>query len=78
MEYYTAERKKDLLPFVRALMDLESIRLSEIIQAVKDKYHMLSPISRTKSTKQTSKQNRTKDMEIKNKLTVTREEKGRG
>ena len=30
MEYYTAERKKELLPFVTAWMDLESIMLSEI------------------------------------------------
>ena len=45
MEYYTAERKKDLLPFVTAWMDLESIMLSEISQAMKDKYHMFSPIS---------------------------------
>ena len=28
-----------------AWVDLESIMLSEISQAVKDKYHMISPIS---------------------------------
>ena len=50
--------------------------LSEISQAVKDKYHMISPISGTKSTKQTRKQNITTDIEIKNKLTVTRGEVG--
>ena len=42
MEYYAAERKKELLPFVTAWMELESIRLSEISQAVKGKYHMIS------------------------------------
>ena len=47
MEYYTAERKKELLPFTTAWMGLESIMLSEISQAVKDKYHMISPISGT-------------------------------
>ena len=47
MEYYTAEIKKELLPFVTAWMDLESIMLSEISQVVKDKYHMISPISGT-------------------------------
>ena len=47
MEYYTAERKKKLLPFVTAWMELESIMLSEISQAVKDKYHMISPLSGT-------------------------------
>ena len=47
MEYYTAERKKELLPFMAAWMELESIMLSELSQAVKDKYHMISPISGT-------------------------------
>ena len=42
MEYYTTERKKGLLPFTTAWMELESIMLSEISQAVKDKYHMMS------------------------------------
>ena len=77
MEYYAAERKKELLPFKTAWMELESIMLSEISQAVKDKYRMISPISGTKSTKQTSKPNITRDTEIKNKLTVTRGEEGR-
>ena len=43
MEYYAAERKKELLPIKTAWMELESIMLSEISQAVKDKYHMISP-----------------------------------
>ena len=45
MEYYAAERKKALLPFTTAWMELESITLSEISQVVKDKYHMISPLS---------------------------------
>ena len=47
MEYYVAERKKDLPPFATAWMDLESIMLSEISEAVKDKYHMISPVTGT-------------------------------
>ena len=47
MEYYAAERKKELLPFMIAWMELENIMLSEISQAVKDKYYMISPISVT-------------------------------
>ena len=47
MEYYTAERRKELLHFTTAWMDLESIMLSEISQVVKNKYHMISPISGT-------------------------------
>ena len=41
MEYYPAERKKELLPFGRAQVELETIMLSEISQLVKDKYHMI-------------------------------------
>ena len=40
-------REKELLPFVIAWMELESTMLSEISQAVKDKYHMISPITGT-------------------------------
>ena len=45
MEYHAAERKKELLPFVTAWMEIDSI--IEISQAVRDKYHMMSPISGT-------------------------------
>ena len=56
MEYYAAERKKELLPFVTAWMELESIMLSEISQAVKDKYHMILPIREpNQQNKQASK-----------------------
>ena len=44
MEYYTAERKKELLSFVTAWMELKNIVLSETSQPVKDKYHMISSI----------------------------------
>ena len=46
MEYYAAE-KMELLPFMITWMKLESIMLSEVSQVVKDKYHMISPISGT-------------------------------
>ena len=42
MEYYASERKKELLPFATAWMDLETIMLNEISQSAKDKYHMMS------------------------------------
>ena len=42
MEFYAAERKKELLPLVTAWMELESITLSDISQSVKDKYHVIS------------------------------------
>ena len=45
MEFYAAERKKELIPFMTAWMELESIMLSEVIsQEAKDKYHMISAI----------------------------------
>ena len=47
MEFYAAERKKELLPFATAGMDLQTIMVSEISQMVRDKYHMISPRSGT-------------------------------
>ena len=38
------ERKKELLPFATAWVELESIMLSEMSQSVKSKYHMISLI----------------------------------
>ena len=64
------------LPFATAWIELESFMLSEISQAVRDKYHMISPTNGTLATKLTSKQNITRDIEIKNKLAVTTGEVG--
>ena len=47
MEYCAAERKKELLPFATAWMEVESIILSDISQVVKEKYHMISPLTGT-------------------------------
>ena len=44
MEYYSAVKKKKILPFATVWMDLENIVLSEISQSEKDKYHMISLI----------------------------------
>ena len=44
MEYYSAIKKKKILPFSTVWMDLENIMLSEINQSEKDKYHMISLI----------------------------------
>ncbi|KAF6090837.1 hypothetical protein HJG60_012219 [Phyllostomus discolor] len=46
MEYYAAERKV-LLPFAAAWMEMESIMQSEISQVVRDKYHIISPLTGT-------------------------------
>ena len=39
MEYYSAIKKNEILPFVTIRTDLEGIMLSEIRQIEKDKYH---------------------------------------
>ena len=44
MKFYSAVKKKKMLPFATAWMDMENIMLSEISQSEKDKYHMISLI----------------------------------
>ena len=45
MKYYSAIKKKEIMPFAATWMDLEGITLSEINQTNKDKYCMISLIS---------------------------------
>ena len=47
LEFCAAERKKELLPFATAWMELESIMLIETRQVVRDKYHKISPLTGT-------------------------------
>ena len=44
MEYYSAIKKDEIMPFAATWMDLEIIILSEISQTEKDKHHMISLI----------------------------------
>ena len=44
MEYYSAIKKNEILPFAATQMDLEIIILSEVSQKEKDEYHMISLI----------------------------------
>ena len=46
MEYYSAIKKKKILPFVTVWVDPENIMLSAISQSGKDKYHMTSLMCR--------------------------------
>ena len=39
MEYYSAIKKNELMPFTATWMDLEMTILSEVSQEEKDKYH---------------------------------------
>ena len=41
MEYYSAIKKNEILPFAATWMNLEGIMLSEIHQTEKDKYCMI-------------------------------------
>ena len=44
MEYYSAIKRNEVLPFLATWMDLEGIRLSKVNQTEKDKYCMISLI----------------------------------
>ena len=44
MEFYSAIKKRNILPFVAVWMDLENIMLSEISQSEKDKHRIISLI----------------------------------
>ena len=44
MEYYSAIKKNEIMPFVATWMDLEMIIPSEVGQTEKDRYHMISII----------------------------------
>ena len=44
MEYYSAIKKNEVMPFAATWMDLQKIILSEVSQKEKDKYHRISLI----------------------------------
>ena len=44
MEYYSAVKKNEIMPFAATWIQLEMIILSEVSQTEKDKYHMISLI----------------------------------
>jgi len=44
MEYYSAVRRKEILPFATTRMELEGIMLSEMSRMEKDKHQMTSLI----------------------------------
>ena len=44
MEYYSAVKKNEIIPFAATWMDPEMIVLSEVCQKEKDKYRMISLI----------------------------------
>ena len=46
MEYYSAIKKNEIMPFAATWVDPEVIILSEVSQTEKDKYYMISLICR--------------------------------
>ena len=48
MEYYSAIKKKERMPFAATWMDPEIIILSKVSQKEKDTYHMILLICRIK------------------------------
>jgi len=46
VEYYSAIKKHEIMPFAATWMDLESVILGEISQTKKEKYHMTSLLCR--------------------------------
>ena len=46
MDYYSAIKKNEIMPFAATRMDPEIIILSGVSQTEKDKYHMISLIRR--------------------------------
>ena len=55
LEYHSAIKNNETLPFARMWMELEGIMLSEISPSEKDKYHMISFICGILETKEENK-----------------------
>ena len=54
VEYYSAIKKNNIMPFAATWMGLEIVILSEVSQTQKDKYHMISLICRILKKKGTN------------------------
>ena len=67
--YYSAIKKKEILPYVTTWMDPEDIMLSEISQLEKNKYRMISLMCGIQKQQQTKKN---KLIDAENRLVVAR------
>ena len=79
MEYYSAIKKNEIMPFAVIWMDLEFIILSEVGQTKKGKYHMILLILgvlKKREIKLTYIQNRNRTTDIEKKVMVTKGGRG--
>ena len=58
MEYYSATKWKEILPFAKTWTDLEGIMLREINQTEKDKYCMISLMWNLKNKQKNKNKNK--------------------
>ena len=74
MEYYSAIRKNDIMPFAATWMELETLILNEVSQKEKDKCHMVSLISGIQYMAQMNLSTEKKIMDLENRLVVPKRE----
>ena len=74
MEYYSAIKKNKIMPFAATWMELETLIRSEVSQKEKDKYHMLSLVSRIYYRAQMNLSTEKKIMDMEKRLVVARRE----
>ena len=74
MEYYSAIKKNDIIPFAATWMGLETLILREVSQKEKGKYHMLSLISGIQCMAQMNFSTEKKIMDLQNRLVVAKGE----
>ena len=74
MEYYSAIKKNKIMPFAVTWMELETLILSEKSQKEKDKYHMISLISRIYYMAQMNLSTEKKIMDLESRLVVAKQE----
>ena len=74
MEYYSAIKRKEILPFATTWLDLEGIMLSEISQVEKDKCQRFPSFLEYNNEAKLKEQNGSRLRDSMNKLVVTKEE----
>ena len=75
MEYYSAIKKNDIMPFAARWMELENLILSEMSQKDKDKYHMISLITGICYTAQVNLSTEKKIMDLENRFVAAQLER---